>query len=360
MFTRLFSCLALAVTVLLAQDATTPTDSTSPVPLKFTGVLDAFYSGDLNSPSSGLSLYRSFDWKQGLELNAAEVSVSRDGPEFGFQVDAGYGEMFRIMNLSDPWSGVNRYISQAFVSYKPPLDGIRLDFGKFYTSVGAEVPETYNDFNYSRSLLFVLGEPFYHFGLRATVPVSKTFSTGVLVVNGWNDVRDNNSGKTVGLLSSLTRAKWGWSEIYLTGPEKPGTDIGFRRLYNSVLTLTPTSRVNAYLEALWAMDRRVAGGKDQWSGVAAAAKFSTSKKTSLSFRAERFNDTTGFTTGTPQHLEEGTATFDYRPASFLIARSEFRRDWSDQAVFDLDGKPRASKSQTTMLVGLILVLKGER
>jgi hypothetical protein len=96
----------------------------------------------------------------------------------------GYGEMFRIMNLADAWHGPNRYISQAIFSCKPLAGSFRLDFGKFYTSAGAEGPETYNNFNYSRSLLFTLGEPYYHFGLRVTVPLTKFFTAGVQRVNG--------------------------------------------------------------------------------------------------------------------------------------------------------------------------------
>jgi hypothetical protein len=258
------------------------------------------------------------------------------------------------MNVAD-WHGPNRYISQAIFSYKPFGGLLRLDFGKFYTSAGAEGPETYNNFNYSRSLLFTLGEPYYHFGLRATVPLTKSFTAGVQLVNGTNDVRDNNSGKTVGLTSTLTRPKWGWSEIYLTGPKKAGTNAGFRRLYNSVLTIQPNAWASMYLETLWAMDRRVAGGKDQWSGVTGAARFSLAKHWSISPRFERFNDSTGFNTGTPQHVLEGTATLDYHPAKFLIARSEFRRDWSDQAVFAND-----RRTQTTVLIGLIFVVQESR
>jgi hypothetical protein len=245
----------VALPVLHAQDPTAP--ASTETPLKFTAILDAFYSQDLNHPASGLGGFRNFDWKQGLELNAAEINLERDGPEFGFRLDAGLGEMFRSMNLSDPWGGPNRYISQAFVSYKPRKNGLRFDFGKFYTSVGAEAAETYNNFNYSRSLLFTLGEPYYHFGFRATIPLTASFSAGVQLVNGWNDVRDNNSGKSVALVSTWTHPKWGWSEVYMTGPEKSGTDTGFRRLYDSVFTVSPNRWANAYVEGLWA-------GSENW------------------------------------------------------------------------------------------------
>ena len=337
-----------------------PAESNSSTPLRLTGVIDTFYSLDLNHPTTGLSQFRNFDWKQGLQLNAAELSLERDGPRFGFRLDAGYGETFRIMNLSDPWGGPNRYISQAYISYKPAWNGLRLDFGKFYTSIGAESPDSYRNLSYSQSLLSVLGGPFYHFGLRATIPITKSFTAGVQLVNGCNDVRDKNSGKTVGLTSTLTRANWSWSEVYMTGPEKPGINTGYRHLYDSVLTVSPIPRATGYLEGLFAIDRRLGAGSDKWGGAAAAVQFKTSKRTSLSLRAERFNDSTGFNTGTPQHLEGGTVTFDYRPASSVIARTEFRRDWSNRAVFDWGGEPFASKTQTTMLVALIFSLTHER
>jgi len=350
---------AIAASATFAQEDAGADPNTS-TPLRLTGVIDTFYSLDLNHPSNGLSEFRNFDWKQGLQLNAVEVSVEREGPRFGFRVDAGYGETFRIMNLTDPWGGANRYISQAYIGYKPAWNGLRLDFGKFYTSIGAESAESYRNLSYSQSLLSVLGGPFYHFGLRATIPVTKSFTAGVQLVNGCNDVRDKNSGKTLGLTSTLTRAKWSWSEVYMTGPEKPAINTGYRHLYDSVLTVTPTSRVTGYLEFLWAMDRRLGGGSDKWGGAAGAVQFKTSERTTLSLRAERFNDSTGFNTGTPQHLEEGTVTFDYRPASFVIARAELRRDWSDRAVFDWGEQPLASKTQTTVLVALIFTWKHER
>jgi putative OmpL-like beta-barrel porin-2 len=326
--------------------------------LKLTAVLDTFYSLNLDRPGSGLNEYRNFDLKQGLELNAAAITLEKDGPLFGFRIDAGFGEMFRIMNLPDPWGGPNRYVSQAYFSYKPMRNGrLRVDFGKFYTSAGAEGPETYNNFNYSRSLLFVLGEPYYHLGARATLQVTKSFSAGVQLLNGWNDVRDNNAGKTLGLTSSLSRSKWTWSQAYLAGPEKPGTDVGLRQLYDSTVNLTPASWLAGYVEALWGVDRRISGGQDRWSGVAATGKFSVARKWSVNPRVERFNDSTGFSTGVPQHLTEATATLDYRPASFLVARTEFRRDWSDRACFERGATPNASKDQNTVLVGLVFMLK---
>jgi hypothetical protein len=57
---------------------------------------------------------------------------------------------------------------------------------------------------------------------------------------------------------------------------------------------------------------------------------------------------------------EGTDTLDYRPATFLLVRSEFRWDWSDRAVSERNAVPDASKNQTTLLVGMTFAIKRER
>ena len=45
-------------------------------------------------------------------------------------------------------------------------------------------------------LLFSLAIPYYHFGVRTIIPIGKVFTGGVQVVQGWNNIYDNNSGKT--------------------------------------------------------------------------------------------------------------------------------------------------------------------
>jgi hypothetical protein len=93
--------------------------------------------------------------------------------------------------------------------------------------------------------------------------------------------------------------------------------------------------------------------------VAAAGRFSFAKKWSLNPRLERFNDTTGFATGVAQHLMEATVTLDYRPVKLLSVRSEFRRDWSDRPCFGRGPAPNASRTQDTVLLGLVFLFKAE-
>ena len=52
------------------------------------------------------------------------------------------------------------------------------------------------------------------------MPLGKNWAAGVQLVNGWNNVEDNNSAKTVGLTSAFTSTKLTWFNNYYFGNEK--------------------------------------------------------------------------------------------------------------------------------------------
>ena len=56
---------------------------------------------------------------------------------------------------------------------------------RFTTSAGQEVIETMNNWSYSHGLLFSWAIPYYHFGLRTSMPFTKTWTAGFQLVNGW-------------------------------------------------------------------------------------------------------------------------------------------------------------------------------
>lgn len=134
----------LAAPSVFAQDAPAgPTNPESPL-VDYSLTFDAFSAAKLPGDGSNTNLLRNFvTTSDHFVLDASTLTAQLTKGIFGFHVDAGYGEMFKTMNLSDPWGGPNRYFSQAYVSLKPfRHSDFELDFGKFYTSVGAEVPDT--------------------------------------------------------------------------------------------------------------------------------------------------------------------------------------------------------------------------
>jgi hypothetical protein len=366
-FKRGLSCLAISFVLgawpVWGQDSSTtpaaPPDP--PKPFQWSAQLDAYAAGDFNDPASGVTALRAFDThSDAFRLGGSSVQLDYQTGKFGAHLTAGYGDQFAAMAATDPVKGANQYLSQFFVSYRPLKDtGLQFDFGKFYTSIGAEGPDTLANFNYSRSLLFALGEPYYHFGLRATIPVTKTFALSAQLLNGWNTLWDTNIGQTVGFGTVLTQSKWTWSQTMLLCPETLQGTRRERVTANEVLAVTPRPSIDSYFELLYAREKSPDTGADSWYGVAVATRWKTTSKFSVTPRLEYYVDQTGFTTGTPQHIREITATAEYKVHHLVTTRLEFREDFSNRDLFE-NGKDSHRMQQGTVTLAVLVALKGER
>jgi hypothetical protein len=342
---------------LSAQQASTPAPAPTPWALNVSGLVDGYYNFTNNHPASGNLLYRNFDVKaNNLSLNMAKLALAVDPAPVGFRLDLGAGRAWDLFNFADTASGFDnmRYIPQAYLALKPAaLKGMQIDVGKFYTSAGAELTETHLAWNYSRALMYANG-PYYHFGLRTTMPVNKYFTAGFQLVNGWNNVEDNNSGKTMGFTTLVTMGKATWANTYYTGPENTGTNDGWRNFNSSVLAVS-TEKANAYFQFDYGTNK-IAGqqsGSNDWITFGGAAQLKLTPKFAITPRAEYYYDKDGFITGTAQKLKEFTLTGEYKFTDNFFTRLEYRRDWSDQAVFERGSVTNATKNQTTLAIGMV-------
>ena len=158
--------------------------------LQFSGYIDSFYDLNYNHPPSRTSQLQAFNFTADKwSLASATASIQSAPAPVGFRVDVGMGRVYDAFWLSETsHDGWSRHLLNAYVSLKPASwKGVQFDFGKFVTSAGAEVTESHMNWNYSRSLLFAFG-PYYHTGLRASVPVGERWTAGAaLVITGAGD-----------------------------------------------------------------------------------------------------------------------------------------------------------------------------
>jgi len=338
--------------------------------ITFSGLLDGYYSLNFNHPISRTNNIRNFDVRANqFSLNMAKLTLEHAPEPVGFRIDFGFGRAFDIIHSAEASPGFIRNVEQAYVSYKPArAKGLQLDFGKFVTNAGAEVIETHSNWNYSRSILFAYAIPYYHFGARASAPLHKNFTAGASVTNGWNNVEDNNSAKTLGLTGAITTSKVTWSHNYYVGPEKAHISPeevhlsqGLRHLYDTTLLLTPNEKANFYINFDYGVDKRSqrrGGGSDRWVGIAGAARFAVNSWFALSPRLEWFHDADGITTGTVQKLKEFTMTGEFKMKKGVFMRTEYRRDWSDTPYFDRGNSLGNHKNQDTLLLGFVAFFGG--
>jgi Putative beta-barrel porin-2, OmpL-like. bbp2 len=340
--------------------AQTPAPAAAPPPkspftqggMDFSFLLDGYLTGNFNSPNSGVNQLQNFDFRSNMaHVNMGKITIDRGPAPVGFHLDVGFGQAFDWMHSTDRAPEAFKYFEQAYVSFKPKSwHGVEIDAGEFVTSAGAEVIETNANWNYSRSLLFAWAIPYYHFGVRASIPIGK-FTGGVQVVQGWNNIYDNNSGKTIGLNGAYAWKKVTWSNNYYVGPEKTKTNTGLRNLYDTTVQVNPNDNFSYYINFDYGRDKNIGQGAAVWYGLAGAARYALTKKFALAGRLEFFDDRDGFSTGTAQTVKEMTFTGEYKIADWLLSRLEFRDDWSDQPFFQKNGG--TSKNQPTVVLGVV-------
>ena len=351
-----------------ATPAAQPQDASAPAaapaaptwsagPIDFSGTIDGYYGFNFNHPialsGSGGSnagqvnyLYNFNTPANQFSLNMVKLGMSHSADPVGFEFDLMYGNTDAAIPSSP---GFDQYVENAYVTFKPmKAKGFEMDFGKFVTTAGAEVIESYSNWNYSRSLLFAWAIPYYHFGLRTSWPMGKHWTGGFQLVNGWNNTLDNNSGKTVGLNLAAAYAKWGWVIDWYGGPENTGTNQGWRNLYDTTLTLTPSSKVSAYINYDYGINHIYNGSFPdntlvKYQGAAVAMKIQATSKWAFTPRVEFFDDPDGFAMQgasvfsdhdpVAQQVKEITLTGEYKFLEGLMWRGEYRYDWSNKPFF---------------------------
>ncbi len=233
--------------------------------VEVSGVVDGYYSYN-NNKVDLFTQGRAFDVRHNaFSLQMGKISLEKknsvDSP-LGFRVDLAAGETVdRIISVSDSSrNDATKHVLQAYGSYVAP-GGLTIDFGKFYTPIGAEVVDTKDNFNYSRGWLFTYG-PYYHMGLRAKYAFNDKVAVSGFLVNGWDNVFENNvkAGKTVGVQlgwlqpRDLRSRKRSW----LARKRRSPMSRRFPRGITGGKPLTPspafTSPINSPCWAIWFMD----------------------------------------------------------------------------------------------------------
>ncbi len=354
---RLFIVLILC-TLTLANSFAQGTDSNkSSNPLSVTGMVDVNFNKNFNNPASRINGYRNFDvYENQFNLNLAKLTLQKTANPVGFRVDLGFGQAMDLVN-SDASLGPEkslRNVEDAYLTaYVPVGNGLTVNAGKLVTHMGGEVIETNGNVNYSRSILFAYAIPFYHLGVSANYPFSDKFNASIYIYNGWNNVVDNNKGKTFG-------AEINWSpspaftfiENWIGGPEEPNSTKQ-RHVFDTIINLQPSDALFVTLNADYGLEALAPTGLAVWKGIALTGKYSFNDFSYIGVRGEYYNDQSGFTTGTVQALKEITLTYAYKFSGSLLTELEFRRDWSNVNTFEDDTGALTKNNQNTILIGSV-------
>lgn len=281
--------------------------------------IDTSYEYNFNRPQDEQNQLRVFDTDDSqFNLHLFQLSFRRTPTTegglanlvgFGAKLDFGEdADVIGATGLGDPDDEFD--LQEAYIHILAPFgNGIDIYGGKFVTLAGAEVIESKDDFNFSRSFLFGFAIPFTHTGIRIHYPVAP-FDFIVGLNNGWDVVDDNNDGKTIETRVGLNLEKFSVGVVGYFGPEENKVDGDWRELIDVVATFAPIQNLTliANLDFGWQQDVNMTDpATDQefeenvfWWGVAGYVVYDLNEIVRLVLRGEYFDDKDGFRTGTAQ------------------------------------------------------------
>ncbi|HEX2452390.1 MAG TPA: outer membrane beta-barrel protein [Vicinamibacterales bacterium] len=335
--------------------------------ITFGATLEGYYQYDWNKPSDRVIPLRAYDTRSN-SFSIQQAALVVDAPpdaarerRYGLRVDLQFGQATATLQgnpANEPRPDVYRTVWQAYGSYIFALGrGLQVDFGKFASNLGYETNYAKDDVNFSRALLFSF-LPYYHNGLRTTLPVSDKVTVMYMLTNGIQETEDFNNFKSnhftavVKPIGAVT-----WTTSYYFGQEQPdggepaGPD-GWFRVFDSYAAITATRALSLAVDVTHVSNQVHRGDAfTTLSGIGAYARCQVAGPAALAARYERLDDE-GLFGGIEQLLQEITLTAEYKFAEGFLVRGEFRRDWSDEPFFPASGGPLRTH-QNTALVGLV-------
>ena len=235
--------------------------------------------------------------------------------------------------------------------------GCRWTSGNSRSNLGYETNYAKDNFNFSRAYLYNF-LPYYHMGLRTTLPVSDRVTVMYMLTNGIQQTEDFNNFKSNQFSAVLKPLKAvTWTTSYYFGQEQPDGGMpqgpnGWFRVFDTNGTIVATPALSFAFDVTHTTNQLRQGDSSlSLDGVGAYARYQVTGPAALAVRYEYIDDE-GLFGGVEQTLKEVTVTVEYKLGEGFLVRGEFRHDWSNQPFFPVQGGGLSSH-QNTALVGLV-------
>ena len=337
---------------------------------KLTGFAEGSYSYSGHSIGGSTIVGRLYDRLQNrFMLNALAVVLDKpyDATKFsaGFHTEVLIGQDATVIQ-SDGGTfnlGPQGDIPHLYVTLNVPTssgNGLQFKVGRMVTLMGVEVIETIANPNWSEANQFIYVENFTGTGVSVETKFNDHVDAQFRVINGWDQVSDNNSQKSLmGRVGLYPDALTSLGIVGYWGPEEAGNNTANRYGINGVLWRKFGSTVNVWLQDDYGTEQVNAALADptqdaKWWALGGWVTYDFSSSLGLALRGDYMNDENGartsgvlgFSPNTGQRFGSGTATLNIRSWPNAVVRPEVRYDRSTLRTFN--GK----NDQVTVALGV--------
>lgn len=351
--TRIISLANLAgLLIPFALPAQTPDTAAAAAPARMSGYVTTSFTHGTHASSRDLVGRLNGRRQDEFMLNVGNLTIERvaaaDRVDAGFRLEAFFGQNAAVVKSVGLDLGADADIWQAYAVVGLPLGAtgrsVQLKAGKMATLMGVEVGEDVLNPNLDVASQDIFLEPFTETGAEVGVKLGGSFDAQLRVSNGWDQVTDVNTGKTVMARVGVTpRPAALIALVAYAGPEQPGTNGPRRAGLDLVLSAKPTPTTTGWLQLDYGQEDSVGagGGTARWYAAGIWLTQEVSPWATLALRGdyvddrdgERTSGILGFPANAGQKLASATMTLNVRYWPHVLLRPEIRYDRSSLAVY---------------------------
>ena len=320
---------------------------------KISGAVEASYTQNFNNPNTNENQLRIFDTQANsfvpqvaqIVFEKTAVASGSTADRVGFRARLNFGAQSRFSrartNFQPGTANDELDFQELYAEYIAPIgNGLKIQAGKMNTLIGYEGINSWENPNMSRTFMFGLGQAFTTTGIRFTYPLASWGTVALGLVNGWDNIEDNNRGKTFEWKVDLVpHEKFGIAFFGSYGAEQSNGNFdtvgsaavggcvngttqcdptGKRVAVGSIITIKPTTQDTIVIEPYYVNESnasltRLAAGQSpnaRWNGIVTyiTHDFNDQQQPhaySLRLRGEVFEDAGGFRTCLANHNFNG-------------------------------------------------------
>jgi hypothetical protein len=365
---RLILGVLLVSAVLPHEESRAQAATDTTVKLTFGAFLDGYLAWDFGRPPSfdrsfaGGSLFTTQPARHNeFNINLAYLEARLDGQRVRGRLALQAGTSVQSNYSGEPANGavsgptLGRFIQEAVAGAKLS-DNLWVDGGIFFSHMGMESWISRDNLTYTRSLVAEYS-PYYQSGVKITWTPSAKLTAQADIVNGWQNISENNTGKGAGIRLDYVADSAFTVSYYNFFSDEAGSQL---RTFNGI----GLKRVSGKLTILGEFDvgsqNHASGGgsSSTWYGYTAVARVQPMPKVAVNSRFEGYSDrdqtiiVTGSSAYGPNPPFEGMGAslgVDVAPQARLLWRAELR-GFNNKAALFPNGSGGAPKKTNAMLV----------